>query len=239
MPAYPFPLMVFAAGFGTRMGALTADRPKPLIPVAGRPLIDHALDVAEAAGADRVVVNTHYRAGQMAAHLAGRGVTISHEDGKILETGGGLKAALPLLGDGPVAILNSDGIWTGANPLQELAQAWDGARMEALLLLLPLDQTLAHGPRGDFRLDTEGRLSRGAGGEDHVYIGAQIMNPARVAATPDAVFSLNRPWNEMIAAGTAFGLLHKGDWCDVGQPEGIAEAERLLQHARHAPSIQK
>lgn len=232
MPAYPFPLMLFAAGFGTRMKALTADRPKPLIPVAGRALIDHALDVAAAAKVDRIVVNTHYRAEQMAAHLAGRGVMISHEADRILETGGGLKAALPLLGNGPVAILNSDGIWTGPNPLQTLAAAWDGARMEALLLLLPLNQTRAHGPKGDFRLDPAGRLSRGTGGEDHVYIGAQIIAPDRVRAFPDDVFSLNRVWDQMIAAGTAFGVLHPGDWCDVGHPEGIAEAERLLHHAR-------
>jgi N-acetyl-alpha-D-muramate 1-phosphate uridylyltransferase len=232
MPAYPFPLMIFAAGFGTRMGALTADQPKPLIPVAGQPLIDHALDVANAAGVPRTVVNTHYRADQMAAHLSGRGVMISHEPGQILETGGGLKAALPLLGDGPVAILNSDGIWTGTNPLLQLAAAWDSTRMEALLLLLPLEKTLAHGPKGDFRLDTEGHLSRGAGGEDHVYIGAQIINPARVAATSDSVFSLNLSWTQMIAAGTAYGLIHDGTWCDVGRPEGIAEAERLLHSAQ-------
>jgi MurNAc alpha-1-phosphate uridylyltransferase len=233
MPAYPFPLMIFAAGFGTRMGALTADRPKPLIPVAGRPLIDHALDIANAANASRVVVNTHYRADQIAAHLAGLGIIISHEPGPILETGGGLKAALPSLGPGPVAILNSDGIWTGANPLLELAAAWNPARMEALLLLLPLARTLAHGPKGDFTLDAQGRIARGRGGEDHVYIGAQIIDTARVAATPDAVFSLNRPWSEMIAEGTAYGVVHDGDWCDVGHPEGIVEAERLLHHSRN------
>lgn len=233
MPDYPFPLMIFAAGFGTRMRALTADRPKPLIPVAGRALIDHALDVAAQAGVTRTVVNTHYRADQMAAHLAGRGIAISHETGQVLETGGGLKAALPLLGTGPVAILNSDGIWTGANPLQELAAAWDGSRMEALLLLLPLQETLAHGPEGDFRLTSDGRISRGNGGEDHVYIGAQIIHPARIATTPDAVFSLNQPWNAMIAAGTAYGILHHGGWCDVGHPEGIAAAEALLHSAQH------
>jgi MurNAc alpha-1-phosphate uridylyltransferase len=225
--------MLFAAGFGTRMKALTADRPKPLIPVAGRALIDHALDVAKAADVGRIVVNTHYRADQMAAHLAGRGVTISHEAERILETGGGLKAALPLLGTGPVAILNSDGIWTGANPLQTLAAAWDGTRMEALLLVMPLHRTRAHGTKGDFRLDAKGRLSRGAGGEDHVYIGAQIIAPDRIRDFPDDVFSLNRVWDQMIAAGTAYGVLHPGDWCDVGHPDGIAEAEHLLHHARH------
>ena len=232
MPDYPYPLMVFAAGFGTRMGALTEARPKPLIPVAGRPLIDHALAVAKDAGVRHTVVNTHYRAAQMAEHLAGKGVAISHEAGQILETGGGLKAALPLLGAGPVAILNSDGIWTGANPLSELSAAWDGNRMEALLLLLPLAETLAHGPKGDFRVAPDGRISRGKGGEDHVYIGAQILHPARVAATPDTVFSLNRPWTEMIAAGTAFGIVHRGRWCDVGHPEGIAAAEALLHSGK-------
>jgi MurNAc alpha-1-phosphate uridylyltransferase len=225
--------MVFAACFGTRMRDLTRDRPKPLIPVAGRALIDHALEIGTRAGVSRTVVNTHYRADQIAAHLAGRDISISHEADQILETGGGLKAALPLLGPGPVAILNSDGIWTGSNPLIQLAQAWDPARMEALLLLLPLHRTIAHGPTGDFRLSADGRISRGQGGEDHVYIGAQILNPARAAATPDPVFSLNRTWTEMIAADTAFGLVHDGGWCDVGHPEGIAEAERLLHSARH------
>lgn len=226
MPAYPFPLMIFAAGFGTRMGALTTDRPKPLVPVAGRSLIDHALDVATLAGADRVVVNTHYRADQIAAHLGGRAVKISHED-RILETGGGLRAALPLLGAGPVAVLNSDAIWTGANPLQELAAAWDATRMEALLLLLPVGPS----EKGDFRLDKTGRISRGQGGEDHRYLGASILSPTRLFDMSEPVFSLNRPWDAMIAAGTAFGVIHTGGWCDVGRPEGIAAAEALLQAA--------
>ena len=233
MPAFPFPLMVFAAGFGTRMGALTAERPKPLIPVAGRPLIDHALAIGQAAGVTRTVVNTHYRADQIAAHLSGRDIAISHERDRILDTGGGLKAALPLLGDGPVAILNSDGIWTGENPLGALAAAWDGTRMEALLLLMPLRDTIAHAPKGDFRLAADGRISRGAGDEDHVYIGAQILNPARIAAMTEDVFSLNKAWNAMIAAGTAHGVLHRGGWCDVGHPEGIAAAEALLHSAGH------
>ena len=178
MPAYPFPLMIFAAGFGTRMGALTADRPKPLIPVAGRALIDHALAWPKRPGSARMVVNTHYRAEQMAAHLAGRGRR--DQPRSRTDPGNRRRPARPRCrcwATGPVAILNSDGIWTGANPLAELAAAWDGDRMEALLLLLPLHQTLAHGPKGDFRLDAEGRLSRGAGGEDHVYIGAQIIEP--------------------------------------------------------------
>lgn len=233
MPDFPFPLMIFAAGFGTRMRPLTDDRPKPLIPVAGRALIDHALDLARAAGVQRIVVNTHYRAEQMAAHLEGSGVLISPEPGVILETGGGLKAALPMLGPGPVAVLNSDAIWTGANPLLELAQAWNDGRMEALLLLLSAKEARGPGAKGDFRLDDARRISRGQGGEDQVYLGASIIDPARMAAIPDPVFSLNRPWDQMITAGTAFGTLHRGRWCDVGHPEGIAEAEALLHSARH------
>lgn len=231
--AFPFPLMLFAAGFGTRMGALTATRPKPLIPVAGRPLIDHALDQAAAAGAARIVVNTHYLAPQIAAHLSGRpGITISHEP-EILETGGGLRAALPGLGPGPVAVLNSDGIWTGENPLAQLARAWDPARMETLLLLLPADRARGPGSRGDFRLHPDGRIDRGRGGEDQVYIGACLLSPDRLAGIAEPKFSLNRVWDLMIAAGTAFGVLHRGGWCDVGHPEGIAEAERLLHDAGH------
>jgi MurNAc alpha-1-phosphate uridylyltransferase len=230
MPDFPFPLMIMAAGFGTRMGALTADRPKPLIEVAGRALIDHALATARDAGAPKVVVNTHYKADQMAAHLAGKGVAISHE-AEILETGGGLKAALPLLGPGPVAVLNSDSIWTGANPLSQLAAAWQPGRMETLLLLLPLAETAMHGPRGDFALDGEGRISRGQGGEDHVYICACIVAPERLAEVVEPKFSLNRVWDRMIAAGTAFGIVHRGNWCDVGRPEAIAAAEALLEAA--------
>lgn len=227
MPDFPFPVMIFAAGFGTRMGALTKGQPKPLIKVAGRALIDHALTVAEGVGSGRVVVNTHYRADQLAAHLAGRGLQISHEAGQILETGGGLRAALPLLGPGPVAILNSDAIWTGANPLAELAAQWDGTRMEALLLLLPAQQ--AGAAKGDFLLDDQGRIARSRGGEDLPYLGASILNPARLAEVPEVVFSLNQPWDAMIAAGTAYGLIHQGGWCDVGHPEGIVAAEALLQ----------
>lgn len=230
MPDFPFALMIMAAGFGTRMGLLTADRPKPLIPVAGRALIDHALHTANDAGAQKVVVNTHYRAEQLAAHLAGKGVTISHEP-EILETGGGLRAALPLLGTGPVAVLNSDSIWTGANPLQELAAAWEPGRMETLLLLLPVAQTPMHGMRGDFVLDGVGRISRGQGNEDHVYICACIIAPERLAEVAERKFSLNRVWDRMIAAGTAHGIVHRGNWCDVGRPEAIAAAEALLEAA--------
>jgi len=146
------PVMIFAAGFGTRMGALTRDRPKPLIEVAGRALIDHALDLVTAYAPPRTVVNLHYRAAQLAAHLDGRGVRLSHETPDILDTGGGLRAALPLLGDGPVLTMNSDAVWQGPNPLSHLASLWDGARMGALLLCLPPDRALGHSGSGDFTM---------------------------------------------------------------------------------------
>lgn len=225
----PYPLLIFAAGFGTRMGALTADRPKPLIPVAGRPLIDHALDVARAAGVRRPVVNLHYRADQLETHLRGAAVDFSLEHGRILETGGGLRAALPLLGDGPVMVLNSDAIWTGDNPLTELAAAWDTARMDALLLLLPVTEAAAHGSVSDFRLGVDGRISRAKGAVGHVYLGASMINPDRLSHIPEDTFSLNRPWDDIIADGRAYGLVHRGGWCDVGTAEGIIAAEALLR----------
>jgi N-acetyl-alpha-D-muramate 1-phosphate uridylyltransferase len=223
------PVMLFAAGFGTRMGALTADRPKPLVPVAGRALIDHALDVVDAAGAGPVVVNLHYRADQIRRHLAARpDIAFSDETDMILETGGGLRQALPVLGPGPVLALNTDAVWTGQNPLSQLLAAWDGARMDALLLLLPVAAATGHGGRADFARDSAGRISRGHGHETDVYLGAQIIKTTDLAGFPDRVFSLNLLWDQMITRGRAYGLIHQGGWCDVGRPEGIATAEALL-----------
>lgn len=229
MPPPAFPLMIFAAGLGTRMGALTADRPKPLIPVAGRALIDHALALAVDMPPGPRVVNLHYKAEMLAAHLKGRGVTLTREQPDILETGGGLRAALPLLGDGPVMTLNSDAVWTGPNPLLHLASHWDGVRMGALLLLAPPDRATGYAGTGDFTLDAQGRIVRATGGPGYAYLGAQIVDPSGLAAIPDRVFSLNRLWDRLIAEGRAYGLVHRGGWCDVGRPEGIALAEALLK----------
>lgn len=226
-PAPP-PLMLFAAGFGTRMGGLTATRPKPLIPVAGKPLIDHALTLADDAGISRLVTNTHYLPDQIAAHLAPRGVAISHETPAILETGGGLKAALPLLGRNPVLTLNTDAVWTGENPLTQLIAAWDGARMDGLLLLLPASQATGHSGTGDFLMDADGRLTRARGAAGAVYLGAQMLRTDGLSDISDEVFSLNLLWDRMITDRRLFGLIHAGRWCDVGRPEGIARAEALL-----------
>ncbi|MBC2836021.1 nucleotidyltransferase family protein [Paragemmobacter straminiformis] len=220
---HDFPLMLFAAGFGTRMGALTADRPKPLIEVAGKPLIDHAL--AQAEGVGRIVANVHYRPEALARHLEARGVAVSRED-PILETGGGLRTALPLLGEGPVMTLNTDAVWTGENPLSQLQEAWDPARMDGLLLLLP-DHAVGKGA-GDFVMDAEGRLNRAKGARGAVYLGAQILRPEGLLAITETVFSVNLLWDRMIAKGRLFGVRHRGQWCDVGHPAGIADAEKML-----------
>ena len=220
--------MLFAAGFGTRMGDLTANRPKPMIPVAGRPLLDHALAVADAAGVTNLAINLHYLGDQIAAHVATRGIALSWERSRILETGGGLRAALPLLGKGPVMALNTDAVWTGANPLTQLMDAWDDARMDALLLLLPADRALGHKGQGDFLLGDDGRIARANGAAGPVYLGAQIIRPSALLAITEPVFSLNRPWDDLIARGRAFGVIHRGGWCDVGNPEGIQTAEAML-----------
>lgn len=223
--------MLFAAGFGTRMGALTATQPKPLIKVANQTLLDHALQAGREAGITKMVVNAHYLASQIVTHLAGSDVQVSVEAGDILDTGGGLKAALPLLGTtGPVLTLNTDAIWTGANPLRQLLEAWDEAIMDQLFLLLPATQARSQTGRSDFVLDAEGRVEWAKGRAGHLYLGAQIIHPKLL--TESGAFSLHAPWTRAIEAGRAYGVVHQGDWCDVGHPGGIAEAEALLDQAQ-------
>lgn len=222
----PDGLMLFAAGKGTRMGALTADRPKPLIEVSGRALIDHALDEIDTAGISRIVVNTHYCAEKVEAHLASRpDIMISREPSRLLDTGGGLRQALPHLGGGPVFTFNSDAVWSGKNPLRELSAAWDPSRMDALLLLVPRDRAIGHTGAGDFLMDARGHLTRGPG---LVYTGAQIIRTEGLRTIPDEVFSLNLLWDSMLLDERVFGVVHQGGWCDVGQPEGIDLAEAML-----------
>ncbi len=223
--------MIFAAGLGTRMGALTRDRPKPLLEVGGRALIDHALDLTRGAGVTRVVVNAHAHADQLVAHLAcvAPAARVAHETER-LETGGGLKSALPLLGPGPVFTLNADMVWRGANPLTALAAAWDPARMGALLALVPRVAALGHAGRGDFEIDRAGRLTRrGAAPEAAFgYAGAQIIDPAALDGFAPGVFSLNAVWDALAAEGRLHGLAWSGGWVDVGRPEGLALAEAEL-----------
>lgn len=216
--------MIFAAGFGTRMAPLTDHRPKPLIDVAGRPLLDHAL--AQLAGAAPIVVNTHYLGDQIAAHLAGGPIVTLHEP-TILDTGGGLRNALPLLrsSPGPVLTMNSDAVWTGTPAIEQLLVSWQPDEMDALLLCVARDKALGHAGKGDFLIGPDGRLSAGPGA---IYTGAQIIGSHLLDGIEDDVFSMRVLWERAIAARRAFGVLHTGGWCDVGHPGGIALAEAML-----------
>ena len=222
------PILLFAAGFGTRMKHLTANRPKPLIEVAGRPLIDHALALAREVEPPKIAANLHYRAEMLAAHLRPIGVDCVIEMPQILETGGGLRNALPVLGTGPVITMNTDAIWRGPNPLYHLLDAWDPDRMDALLMGVPAAQALEHEGPGDFTRADDGQLSRGPG---LVYGGAQIIKTGLLDTIPGSAFSLNLLWDRMQADGRLFGAVYPGRWCDVGHPGGIASAEALLNEA--------
>lgn len=217
--------MIFAAGFGTRMRHLTQDRPKPMVAVAGRPLIDHALEMVRTVSPDRIVANLHYLPQVLETHLAGTGVQTVTETGAILETGGGLRNALPLLGDGPVFTVNPDAIWTGANPLQALRAAWNPAQMDALLMCVPVAQTVGYAGQGDFNVGRDGRLQRGQGA---VYGGVQIIKTNRLSEIVQTSFSLNLLWDMMLQDDRLFGVEHTGRWCDVGHPEGIEMAEKMI-----------
>lgn len=221
-----FPAMLFAAGLGTRMGALTADRPKPLIPVAGQPLLDHALALTDVPCVGQRVVNVHYKAQMIRDHVANRDIAISSED-PVLETGGGLRHALPLLGMGPVITLNTDAIWRGPQPVTALCAAWQ-PQMEALLMLVPKTQVRGHAGPGDFARDTDGRLHRAP---DMIYTGLQIIRTDSLSAVAEDAFSLNVVWNQMAARGGLFGMVYHGKWCDVGRPDSIPLAEALLREA--------
>lgn len=222
----PRAIMIFAAGLGTRMRPLTDTRPKPLIQVAGKALIDHALDLLPPLNLTRKVMNLHAMPDQMRSHLIGQDITFSDETAQLLETGGGLRHALPLLGTQPVFTLNTDAVWLGPNPLIDLAAAWDPSKMDALLHVVP--RARAIGCEGPSFLDlaADGTLSRGS---QMAYTGAQIIKLDRIAAHPNPIFSLNTIWDEMQAEGRLHGLATDVKWCDVGRPANIALAENMLR----------
>jgi len=215
--------LFFAAGLGTRMRPLTLTRPKPLVTVGGTTLLDHALTLG--AGLTRRVVNAHYLAPRIVSHLARTDVLISDETDLLRDTGGGLRHALPLLGEGPVFTMNTDAIWSGPNPFDLLAEAWRPDRMQALMLCIPRDQALGHTGPGDVLKSTDGRLSFGPGA---VYAGAQIIDPAALAGHDAPVFSLRAVWEDLARRGTLHGVDYPGRWCDVGRPDAIPLAETLL-----------
>lgn len=222
--------MIFAAGFGTRMRPLTDKMPKPMVPVAGRPMIDHAIDLAREAGARRLVANLHYLPASLDAHLKARQVETILETPDILDTGGGLLNALPLFGDGPVWTANPDVAWRGPNPLTFALEHWNPVEMDALLVCLEPERILGPSQRGDFSMDGARALSRGG---HLVYGGVQILKTDGLADDGIGAFSLNRTWDRMIAARRCFGALYPGQWCDIGHPAGIPLAETLLAKAHH------
>ncbi len=241
-PDAPVPetAMVMAAGLGKRMRPLTAMRPKPLVRVAGKPLIDHAFDRLRAAGVRRAVVNVHYLADAMEAHLKHRvkgiEIAVSDERAKLLETGGGLVKARDLIGDKPFVCVNSDNLWVDGpvDSIRLLSHMWDDARMDALLLLVPLAHAQSHGGQGDFHLDAQGRITgRRKPGRlaPFVFTGVQILSPRVIADWPEGAFSTNLFWNRAIEAGRAFGVVHQGLWFDVGTPGAIPLTEAVLADA--------
>ena len=231
----PQAAMVLAAGFGQRMRPLTDNMPKPLVKVAGRALIDHVLDRLADAGVARAVVNVHYLAEQIERHVAARTaprVTISDERGVLLDTGGGVVKALPLLGDVPFFHINSDTIWIdGVKPnLTRLADSFDAATMDALLLLAPGAGSIGYAGRGDFLMASDGRL-RARPERDvapFVYAGAAILSPRLFDGAPQGAFSLTKLFTRAIEAGRLHGLRMEGLWMHVGTPEAITEAEQAI-----------
>ena len=228
--------MVLAAGLGKRMRPLTATRPKPLIEVAGRTLLDRALDHLVTAGVRRAVVNTHYFADQIDAHLKGRAgnldIRLSDERGKLLETGGGVTKALPLLNCDPFYVVNSDNLWIdgSSDTLKQLAQRWDPTQMDALLLLVPLARATGYEGRGDFHMDSAGHIRKRAEHRvaPYVFSGVSLMARAPFTAQPVEPFSMWRIWEPLLTKRRLYGVVHQGLWFHVGTPAAVTETETLL-----------
>lgn len=240
MSAVPETAMVLAAGLGMRMRPLTDTRPKPLIEIAGKTLLDRSLDALREAGVKKAVVNVHYLGGQIADHVrsrAGPAITISDESGRLLDSAGGIVRALPELGGDPFFVLNADTFWIDreGSDLERLALAWDGARMDILLMLARPQDATGHSGSTDFLLDAVGRLVRAKGApEGLIYAGAAILHPRVFAGMEPEPHSLNLHFDRAIAAGRLFGMAMSGHWITVGTPEAVAEAEAAI--ARHGGS---
>jgi MurNAc alpha-1-phosphate uridylyltransferase len=237
----PETAMVLAAGLGQRMRPLNNGLPKPLVRLKGRPLIDHVLDRLGEAGVTRAIVNVHYCAEQIIAHVAPRlrpVIVVSDESGQLLDTGGGVRKALPALGEGPFIIHNSDSVWIDQanSSLHRLFAAWDGARMDSLMLVAPVTTSIGYSGAGDFSLDADGRTMRRPkeGRVPFVFTGVSVAHPRLFEDSPDGPFSLNLLWDRAIAAGRLFGVTLDGTWMHVGDPAALDEAERLLERATYA-----
>lgn len=242
MTATPHTAMMLAAGLGLRMRPLTDHTPKPLIPVAGKALVDWGLDALAGAGVEKAVVNVHHLAGRMVDHLAGRErptIVVSHEREALLDSGGGIARALPLLGPEPFYVVNADTFWIDrAEPnLKRLALAWDEARMDILLMLADLESATGHSGKADFTMDRAGRLSRaGSGAPGLIYAGAAIVHPRVFAGVAPEPHSLNVHFDGAIARGRLHGLRLDGAWITVGTPDAIAAAEAEVHRLGAAPA---
>jgi len=235
----PHTAMVMAAGLGKRMRPLTATKPKPLIEVGGKSLLDHVLEKLRAAGVKKVVVNVHYLADAVEAHLASRAhgleVAISDERSLLMETGGGMVQAEALIDSDPFLAVNSDNLWVDgpANTLKLLASHWDDEKMDALLLLVPLARAENHKGIGDFHMDRTGRLRRR--NKSHVapfvFTGVQMVSKRLLRDAPEGPFSTNVLWDRAIEEGRCFGAVHQGLWFDVGTPTSIPMTEAALENA--------
>lgn len=226
--------MVMAAGMGKRMRPLTATQPKPMVRVAGKPLIDHTLDRLAEAGVAKAVVNVHYLADALEAHLEPRrtpAITISDERAELLETGGGMIKALPHLPD-PFFCLNSDNIWLDGprNAFRELSERWDPEAMDALLLVVPHVRAFNFDGKGDFHLDAMGRISRRKSGRiaPFIYTGIQIVSHRLLRDVSEEKFSTNILWNRALEEGRLYGLPFTGLWFEVGTPHAIRPTEVML-----------
>lgn len=233
--------MILGAGLGTRMRPLTDMVPKPLVRLGGRALIDHALDRLEAAGITRVIVNVHYLADQLEAHLKGRTspqIFISDERGRLLDTGGGVVNALPLIGDKPFLIHNSDTAWIEGigGSIRRLIAAWDADRMDSLMLLALAATSVGYEGHGDFNMEPTGILTRRLERQEapFVFTGVSIAHPRLFKNVPKGAFSLNKPWDRAIAERRLYGVRLDGVWMHVGTPEALADAEQRLklEHVR-------
>ncbi len=234
----PKTAMVLAAGLGKRMRPITDRIPKPLVEIAGRTLIDRGLDALDRAGVERIVVNVHHLADQLVGHLALRNpaIIVSDERDALLESGGGIVRALPLLGAEPFFVVNADTFWIdgphGAE-LEALALAWDDTRMDSLLMLVPIDRTTGHTGGTDFLRDPDGRLSRAKGDPaGYVYAGAAILHPRLFADASADAHSLNREFDAALSAGRLYGHVMAGDWITVGTPDAIEPAEKAVERTQ-------
>jgi N-acetyl-alpha-D-muramate 1-phosphate uridylyltransferase len=235
--AVPRTAMVLAAGLGKRMRPLTATRPKPLVEVAGKPLLDHCFERLRAAGVEKAVVNVHYLADAIEAYLKNRvqglEIVVSDEREQLLETGGGLARALPLIDADPFLVVNSDNLWIDGpvDSLRLLAAGWDEARMDGLLLLVPLARAHCHKGQGDFHMNAAGTLRRRKRGgvAPFVFTGVQMVSKRLLDGDlPKGPFSTNLLWDRAIAANRLFGIGHEGLWFDVGAPANIRKTEEIL-----------